>query len=217
MSYLENSNKNNSSTHNQNFKKMQKSKFLNNSMIFHTNIMESLKAVFFNESLRRWHFEVLLKELGISRERLNYFLKKLVKERMIRRIKPKGKMPYYIANRESARFRLEKRLFGIKSLTNSGLLDHISSDDKIKTAIIFGSFARGDWSKSSDIDLFLYGDMKYFEKGKFESILKRDIQLFGYNRSNKLREELDPKLIPNIIKGFNIKGSLEPFEVILDG
>jgi len=196
---------------------MKKTKLLNNSMIFHTNIMERLKAVFYNESLRRWHFEALLKELGISRERLNYFLKKMIKNNLIKRIKPKGKMPYYIANRESTRFRLEKRLFGIKSLTNSGLLEHISSIDDIKTAIIFGSFARGDWSKSSDIDLFLYGDMQYFEKGKFESILKRDIQLFGYDRDNKLREELDPKLIPNIIKGFNIKGSLEPFEVIVDG
>lgn len=197
--------------------KMKKADLLNNSMIFHTKIMERLKEFFFNESLRRWHFEALLRETSMSRERLNYFLKKLAKNELIKRVKPKGKMPYYVANRESLKFRLEKRLLGIKALTSSGLLEHISSIDEVKTAIVFGSFARGDWSKSSDIDLFLYGNSEYFEKGKFESILRRDIQLFSYDDYKKIRKELDPKLIPNIINGFNVKGSLEPFEVIVNG
>ena len=33
---------------------------------------------------------------------------------------------------------------------------------------------------------------------------------------NKIKKELDPKLLSNIAKGFNIKESLEPFEVMIN-
>jgi len=174
---------------------------------------EKIKSLFFNETLRRWHFEDIVRGAGISRERVNYFLKKLIKERFIQRIKPRGKMPYYISNRDSLKFRSEKRLYGLKLLEQTGLFEHLNSFEDIKTAILFGSFARGDWSRSSDVDLFIYGNAKYFDKGKLETKLRREIQLFSYQNTRKIKKELDPKLIPNIINGFNIKGSLEPFEV----
>ena len=174
---------------------------------------EKVKALFFTESLRRWHFEDIIKESKASRERVNYFLKKLLKEKFILRIKPRGKMPYYIANIDFPKFRSEKRIYGLKLLEQVGLFDHINSLKDVKTAILFGSFARGDWNKSSDIDLFIYGNADYFEKGKLENKIKREIQVFSYQKAEKIKKELDPKLIPNIIKGFNIKGSLEPFEV----
>ena len=64
--------------------------------------------------------------------------------------------------------------------------------------------------------MFIYGKDEHFEKGKFENNLRREIQLFSYTTAKEIKKELDPKLIPNIIKGFNIKGSLEPFEVVIN-
>ena len=182
-------------------------------MIFHTIMKEKIKTLFFNETLKRWHFEELVKETGISRERVNYFLKELLEEGFIKKVKQKGKMPYYLANRESIKFRNEKRLYGLSILSKSGLFEHISKLKKIKTAILFGSFSRGDWSKSSDIDLFIYGDDKDFAEGEFEIKLDKEIQTFSYKDPKKIKKELDSKLIPNIIKGFYIKESLEPFKV----
>src|SRR3989344_3186340 len=135
------------------------------SMIFHTKMENTLKGLFFNHSLKRWHFEELVRISGMSRERVSYFLKILQKEQLIIRIKPKGKMPYYEANRTSSTFRSEKRWYGLAMIAHSGLLEHLSQLPEIKTAILFGSFARGDWSASSDIDLFLYGRDANFEKG----------------------------------------------------
>ncbi|MFH0752552.1 MAG: nucleotidyltransferase domain-containing protein [archaeon] len=178
--------------------------------------MERIKELFFNETLKRWHFKDIINISKMSRERVNYFIKKLLKEKYIKRIKPKGKMPYYIADRESLKFRSEKRLYGLALLEQTGLFEHIISIKDIKTAILFGSFARGDWSKSSDIDIFIYGNDKEFNKGKFESETKRDIQLFSYQDKKRLKKELDPNLLPNIAKGFNIKESLEPFEVSIN-
>ncbi len=175
--------------------------------------MERVKVLFFNESLRKWHFEDVVRESRLSRERVNYFLRQLVNQRMISKTKPRRKMPYYTANIESEKFRFEKRIHGLEMLEKAGLFEHLASLKQIKTAIVFGSFARGDWSKSSDIDLFVYGATDEFEKGRFELKLKRDIQLFGYTDAQKMKKELDQQLIPNIINGFNVKGSLEPFKV----
>ena len=174
---------------------------------------ELIKALFFNDSLKRWHFEEIIRETEMSRERTGHFLKELLKEKFIRRIKQRGKMPYYTANMDSTSFRNEKRLYGLSILEKSGLFEHINNLKKIKTAILFGSFARGDWSKSSDVALFIYGDDKDFIMGEFEIKLNREIQAFSYKDPKKIKKELDPKLIPNIIKGFYIKESIEPFRV----
>ncbi|MDP3639943.1 MAG: nucleotidyltransferase domain-containing protein [Nanoarchaeota archaeon] len=175
--------------------------------------MEKLKSLFFTETLRQWHFEALVQESGMSRERVASALKMLLKEKYIRRVKPRGQMPYYLAQRDEPRFREEKRLYGLHVLTKSGLFSHLSTCPKIKTAILFGSFARGDWSKSSDVDLFLYGDAREFDKESFEKKLGRTIQLFSYNDARTVKKELDPVLLPNILKGFALTESLEPFTV----
>ncbi len=175
-----------------------------------------MKELFFKESLRRWHFENLRSESGLSRERVAHFLKILVKEGFITRIKLRGKMPFYVANRDNPKFRVEKKLYGLNMLEDAGLLDHLSSLKGIRTAIIFGSFARGDWNKSSDIDIFMFGNTEGFEKGLFEHKLKREIQLFSFERAEEVKKELDPKLLPNIVKGIYVKESLEPFEVVIN-
>lgn len=174
---------------------------------------EMIKKLFFEESLRQWHFEDILKEAKISRERTNHFLKILLKQKLITRTKPKGKMPYYTANTTDQKFRSEKRIYGLALLEKTGLFEHLNSLPKIRTAILFGSFSRGDWNKSSDIDLFIYGNAEDFEKGKMEKKIKKEIQLFSYSQPEEIRKELEPKLISNIAKGFSIKGKLEPFEV----
>ena len=174
---------------------------------------EKLKQLFFNNTLQRWHFNVLLEESEMSRERLYHFLKELQKEKFIIRVKPRGKMPYYLANRDLSKFRLEKQLYGLIQLHE--LFEHLNTCEGVKTAILFGSFARGDWNNESDIDLFIYGDDNKVEKALFEKKLGKEIQLFTYNDAKKMKKELDPKLIPNIIKGFHITENIEPFEVMI--
>lgn len=177
--------------------------------------MEQIKSLFFSNTLKRWHFEDIVRTSKISRERVNHYLKLLLKQKFIIKIKPNKKMPYFIANKELESFRIEKRMNGLKLIQESGLFEHINSLKNVKTAMLFGSFARGDWNNSSDIDLFIYGNCKNFEKGLFELKTGREIQLFNYHNTKGIKK-LDVKLIPNIVKGFNIKGSLEPFKVYIN-
>ncbi|MDI6737642.1 MAG: nucleotidyltransferase domain-containing protein [Nanoarchaeota archaeon] len=178
-----------------------------------TNMNGTLKPLFFSESLRRWHFEDIVKESGMSRGRVNYFLRQLLRENFIKRVKSRGRMPFYQASRESPGFRTEKRVYGLMLLEQSGLLRHISGNSDIKTAIIFGSFSRGDWNKSSDIDLFIYGDDANFDKAGFEKKTSREIQLFSFKSAREMKRQLDFSLLPNIARGFSIKESIEPFRV----
>jgi predicted nucleotidyltransferase len=178
--------------------------------------MKTIKELFFSQSMRRWHFEDLVRESKQSRERVNHYVKQLLKEKLILRTKPKAKMPYYEANRESQKFRMEKRLFGLELLEKAGLFEELGNQDEVKSAIVFGSFSRGDWNESSDVDLFVFGDISQFDKAKIESKLKKEVQLFCYNDIKNIKRELDPNLIPKIAQGFSVKGTLEPFEVRLN-
>jgi len=174
--------------------------------------MEPLKALFFEHTLRHWHFEELVRASGMSRERVNHYLKELHKEHFLGHVKPRGKRPYFIARAEKADFRIQKRLYGLHLLERSGLFAHLLSLNDLKTAILFGSFSRGDWGSSSDVDLFLYGDDSLFERGAFESRLGRPLQVFSFGQAQEAKR-LEPAVLRNIAQGFTIKGNLEPLQV----
>ena len=124
-------------------------------------------------------------------------------------------MPYYISNYEHPSYRNRKKLFTLQQFYKTGFLNHLLSLKKAKTVIIFGSMARSDWYKESDIDLFIYGDDDDFELGKYELKLHREIQLFTAKNKRDLKK-MGPGLIGNIIEGHLVKGEINFFEVKLN-
>lgn len=167
-------------------------------------------AQFFNNP-KYWHFEELHKAARISKPQLSNWLQKLAKEGLVKKVKPRGKMPYYIAMEQNPDFRYLKRLYAIQLLTDCGFLSHLASLKGVKVAILFGSFSRYDWYDHSDIDVFIFGDDQAFEQGKFELKLRREIQVHtAKNQSDLQRME---KLLPYIIAGDFIKGSIEELGV----
>lgn len=171
---------------------------------------ESVLELFYNSS-KHWHFEKILKKTKISRPQLTQWLKKFEKEGIIKRVKPKSKMPYYVQIFENPNFRHTKTLFALKQLTESGLLNHLSTLAGAKVVIIFGSFSRADWYDHSDIDIFIYGNDEDFEQGKYELKLKREIQMHT-TKTKKDLKRID-KMLPYIITGNFIKGSIEDLGV----
>ncbi|MEW5896801.1 MAG: nucleotidyltransferase domain-containing protein [Nanoarchaeota archaeon] len=171
-----------------------------------------IKELFYNQPTKQWHFEQLLKAAGLSRAQTNEWLKKLLRENIITRIKLPGKMPYYSANYEQPRYQNSKRLYALMQLHDSGLLDYLSSLENAKAVILFGSFSRWDWQDASDIDIFVYGDVDAVLVGRFRPKLKRNIQVFVGKDERDLKK-MGPALLKNIIKGITIKGDL-PKEVI---
>ena len=171
---------------------------------------ESVLALFYGSS-KHWHFNEIMKKARISRPQLAQWLNKFEKEGVIKRVKPKGKMPYYVQNFDNPNFQQRKRLFTLKMLAESGLLNHLASLKEAKVVILFGSFSRSDWYDDSDIDIFIYGNDKDFEQGKYELKLRRDIQVHAAKTRKDLKR-ID-KMIPYIIMGDFIKGSIEDLGV----
>ena len=167
---------------------------------------ESVLELFYG-SPRHWHFNEIMEKAGISRPQLAHWLKKFENDGIIKRTKPRGKMPYYVQDFESSEFHHRKRLFTLKRLSESGLLSHLESLREAKVVILFGSFSRSDWHEGSDIDIFIYGDDSELEAGRFSAMLGRGIQV----HSAKDRKDLKriDKMIPYILMGDFIKCSIE--------
>ena len=175
---------------------------------------EGMLRLFFEEPTKYWHFEKIIKAAQISRPQAAYWLKKFTKDKTIKKIRTKGKMPYYIGNYEHPNYRIKKRLFAMNEMANSGFLQYLMELPKTCTVIIFGSFVRADWYKESDVDLFIYGNTDNLNLGHYEKKLHREIQVFTAQTKKDLKK-FGPALIQNILKGYIVKGDLNFFEVRL--
>src|SRR3989344_4899665 len=176
---------------------------------------EMILELVYNNPTKHWHFEEIIKKAKISRPQLNNWLKKFLKEEIIKRLKPKDRMPYYVANYENPNYQNKKRLFILNKLNDSGFLKHLLELHKAKTIILFGSLSRWDWYKDSDIDLFILGNSEGLREEEFSKKLHRNIQIFSYKNKREL-EKLNQGLLKNIIEGYKIKGYLDFLEVKLN-
>ena len=169
---------------------------------------ENVLELFFNSPTKHWHFEEIIKESNIVRSKGNIWLKKFVSGGLIKKINKKGQMPYYVSRYDCYEYKFKKKIFALNKLHQSGFLNHLSSLNKVNSIIIFGSFARSDWYKDSDIDVFIYGSAEGLKIVDYELKLNRDIQLFICKNQKELNM-LGEGLIKNIIKGNLIKGNLD--------
>jgi len=176
---------------------------------------EMILELVYNNPTKHWHFEEIIKKAKISRPQLNNWLKKFLKEELIKRLKPKDRMPYYVANYENPNYQNKKKLFILNKLNDSGFLKHLLELHKAKTIILFGSLSRWDWYKDSDIDLFILGNSEGSKEEEFSKKLHRNIQIFSYKNKREL-EKLNQGLLKNIIEGYKIKGNLDFLEVKLN-
>ncbi len=176
---------------------------------------DKIIELFFQNPTREWHFEEIVKHAGIARSKADVWIKKSIREGLVKKVKKKGEMPYYISNYESPEYKGSKRLFAFSKLYESGFLSHLYSLPKARTIILFGSFSRSDWYKESDIDLFIYGDPEGLRIVDYELKLKKDIQLFICQNNADLKK-MGIGLIRNIIKGNLVKGNLDFIKVDID-
>ncbi len=168
----------------------------------------ALLELFFKEPARHWHFELLLKKAGISRPQAVNWLRKFVKEGLVRRIKPAKRMPYYVANYEDSRYQTRKRLFALYQLNEQGFLSHLAGLTEATAVYVFGSISRWDWNMHSDIDVFIYGNPEGFDPVPYRIKLHREIETFICKDTSELKK-LPIGLLRNILAGYRVKGNLD--------
>ncbi len=170
----------------------------------------SVLRVFFNDPAPSTGLQLreISKKINLAPPSVKNYLTELIKKNLI--IKAKHRIhnyPIYMANRENEFFRLLKKIDTMYLMKDSGLLEHIDKECMPETIILFGSAARGEDIKESDIDLFVQSKEKKMDIKKYENTLKRHINIFFEEEFNKLSKELKN----NIINGVILKGYLKVF------
>jgi len=110
-------------------------------------------------------------------------------------------------NRENKETFVLKRIYNLKSLYESGLVSFLSSALPGSAVIVFGSYAYGEDTEDSDIDIAIIGyKEKELEKMPvYEKILHRKLQLHFF----KSTENIHKNLRQNVINGIVLEGAIK--------
>jgi len=173
------------------------------------NIKQTIKEYFFVNPTSKMRLREIERNLKIPLPSVIRYCKELKHEGILTTIKT-GNVVFYTADRTNENFLLEKKLYNIKSLYNSGLINFLKTELSNPVVIVFGSYSRGEDIENSDIDLYIETpSKKELKLEKFEKTLKRKIQIF---RHASLKEIKNNNLVNNIINGIILNNYIEVFK-----
>lgn len=143
--------------------------------------------------------------LAVSPTAVANSIKQLFIEKLI--VVEKTKTINFISfNRDEKKALELKRVENLKNIYSSGLSDYLEESLAGATVIIFGSWARGEDTNTSDIDIAVIGRKeKPLNLEKYEKLLNRNINMNYYN--SLLSTQLHLK--NNILSGILLHGSIE--------
>ena len=172
------------------------------------NIKQIIKEYFFINPTARLRVRELERTLKLPLPSVIRYCKELEKEEILA-IAEIGSVHFYTANRAREIYLLEKKLYNIKQLYEVGLIDYLRRELSNPAIILFGSYAKGEDTEESDIDLYLETpSKKQTSLEQFKRLLKREIQMF---RHKKLKDIPNPHLANNIINGIILNKNVEVF------
>ncbi len=169
------------------------------------NIKATIKEHFFMNPTVKLRVREIERTLKLPLPSVIRYCKELEKENILTTIKI-GSVTFYTASRNEI-YNLEKKLYNIKQLYDSELINYLKVELSNPTIVLFGSYAKGEDTENSDIDLYIETlSKKQVNLEKFKKILKRDIQLFQHKN---IKEIKNTNLANNILNGFLLNGFVE--------
>lgn len=174
---------------------------------------QSFLKYFFEEPNKWFHVREMARLLRLTPTTVSKHLNRLYKDELLIKKQERGHL-LFKANSGSDSYKGAKIHYNIKSVRDSGLIEYLDKELHYPDAIlIFGSYAKGENDKNSDIDLFILSNRK---KGvsleEFEKKLKAKVQLFIKNKGEFIKLQKENKnLVNSILNGIVIKGYLEVF------
>ena len=173
------------------------------------DIKQTIREYFFVNPTAKLRVREIERTLKLPIPSVIRYCKELEKESILTTIKT-GNVNLYTANRGSEKYLLEKKLYNIKKIYESELIEHLRRELSNPPIVLFGSFAKGEDTEESDIDLYIETtSKKMVSLEKFEKLLKRKIQLFWYKNLNEIS---NLHLANNIINGIILNNYIEVFK-----
>ncbi len=159
---------------------------------------DKIKQLLFDYPTRRFHVREISRLIESSAPAVSKALKILENEEFVS-IK-KGFLHEILANR-TEKFIVEKKLSNLKKIQDSGLWDYLKKEIPLTTIVLFGSYARGEDTEKSDIDIAVLGKEQTLNLKKYSEKLNRPINLEFIN----LRK-ISKELRNNILNGTVLAG-----------
>ena len=180
---------------------------INISKIKLTNLQNSILRLMFINAGNTLNAHTIAQLLKVSQPAVSKALPLLEKESLIIIKKDlRSKRLAITLNREDHQIIWLKRADNLRQLYESGLVQFLYDKMPQSTIILFGSYANGEDTIQSDIDLAAIGiGYNDFDLKKFEQILERKIIINNY----KSFEKIDKYLRNNILNGIILKGAIE--------
>ena len=173
------------------------------------DIKQTIKEYFFVNSAAKLRVREIERTLKLPLPSVIRYCGELEKESILTIIRM-GNVKFYTADRGSEKYLLEKKLYNIKKIYESGLIEYLKRELSNPPIVLFGSFAKGEDTEESDIDLYIETpSKKKASLEKYEKLLKRRIQVFKHNNLNEIS---NPHLANNIINGMTLNNFIEVFK-----
>lgn len=173
------------------------------------DIKKTISEYFFVNPTAKLRVREIERTLKLPLPSVIRYCKEMEKEGILTTIKT-GNVNFYVANRGSEKYLLEKKLCNIKKIYESGLIEYIRQELSNPAIVLFGSFSKGEDTEESDIDLYIETpSKKKVILEKFEKLLKRRIQVFQHKNLNEIS---NPYLANNIINGITLNNYIEVFK-----
>jgi DNA-binding MarR family transcriptional regulator len=148
----------------------------------------------------------IAKTLNVSQPAVMKSLPNLEKGNIIKVKQDKESRRWAIElNRDNQNMIWQKRADNLKQLYESGLVNHLYNAVPQATIILFGSYAFGEDTTNSDIDLAVIGTKKGIDTKNFDKVLERNININHYHSFRVI----DKHLLNNILNGIILKGAIE--------
>ena len=174
------------------------------------SIKQRLKEYYFVNPTAKLRVREIERIIKLPLPSVIRYCKELEKEGILTIIKM-GNVLFYTGDRSNNNFILEKRLYNVKTIYDSGLLEFIRKELSNPVVILFGSYSKGEDIESSDIDLYVETpSKKELNLGNFSKKLNRTIQIF---RHKSIREIKNVNLSNNIINGITLNNGIEVFKL----
>jgi len=107
--------------------------------------------------------------------------------------------PTYHANTESEHYKFYKKNEIVFYIKESGIIQYLQETALPACIILYGSCAKGDYRKDSDIDLFVEANEAKLDLAKFEKTLGREIHVIFEQRITNLASPLQNNVLNGII------------------
>lgn len=169
----------------------------------------NILAPFFEDPHKEFTIRELARIIHVNHTTVRQYLAKLVTEGILQ--KKKGQV-YPVYNVIISRRYLNLKLhYNLEKLRESDIIEHLEKSFDFPVIVLFGSYAKAQDAKDSDIDICVISNIKKeLSLHSFQKILHKPVQLHLFLKKEfETMKKKSPELVNSIANGIVLSGELE--------